>query len=248
MYSLDVNFLRERKQEAKPRKETQTQRQTFTPQGGGEDDKLPLIVGAIVGVALPAMVFGYQLIISQQIEGVEEDVSDLEQELGQLEGQQEEINQKEEELEEAEDNLTALADIFNTIKPMSAVLQDVRDRAPGNIQINSLQEGEQDSFDVEGIGESFEAVNYFVLTLKRSPFIEQESVNLQTASRTDFSVEIEELPQDVEEVSAARVISYTISFQLNDEPASELIANFEEKGATGLVTRIRTLQERGIIE
>ncbi|MFP4135252.1 MAG: PilN domain-containing protein [Halothece sp.] len=248
MYSLDVNFLRERKEQPAPRKDTETQKQKLDS-GGSADDKLPLIIGAIVGVTLPAAVFGYQLILSQQIQGVEGDVSDLEQDLGQLEGQEEQVAQKQEELEQAEENLTAFTDIFNTIKPMSAILQDVRDRAPSNLQINSLQESGEDSFSVEGIGESFETVNYFFLTLKRSPFIDSESVNLESANQTDFSVELaEELPEDVEEISPTPVISYTISFQLTDESASNLLDTLEEKGATGLVTRIRTLQDQGILQ
>lgn len=248
MYSLDVNFLRERKEQPAPRKDTQTQEQAVGSDSSAED-KLPLLVGAIVGVALPAAVFGYQLIISQQIQGLERQVSNLQQELSQLEGKAEQVTQKQQELERAEENLTALADIFNTIKPMSAILQDVRDRAPNNLKVTSLQESEEDSFSVEGIGESFEAVNYFFLTLKRSPFIDPESVNLETASRSEFNIELaEELPENVEEVSPSPVISYTISFQLNDEPASNLLDILEEKGAAGLVTRIRTLQNKGIVE
>lgn len=248
MYSLDVNFLRERKEQPAPRKDTETQKQTLDS-GGSANDKLPLIIGAIVGVALPAAVFGYQLILSQQIQGVERKVSELQQELSQLQGKAEQVTQKQEELERARENLKALADIFNTIKPMSAILQDVRDRAPRNLQVNSLQESGEDSFSVEGIGESFETVNYFFLTLQRSPFIDPESVNLESASQTDFSVELaEELPEDVEEISPTPVISYTISFQLNDKPASNLLNTLEEKGATGLVTRIKTLQDQGIVQ
>lgn len=248
MYSLDVNFLRERKEQPAPRKDTETQQQTLDS-GGSTDNKLPLILGGIVGVALPAAVFGYQLILSQQIQSEKRKVSELEQELSQLQDKAEQVTQKQEELKRAEENLTALADIFNTIKPMSAILQDVRDRAPRNLQVNSLQESGEDSFSVEGIGESFETVNYFFLTLQRSPFIDPESVNLESASQTDFNVELaEELPEDVEEVSPTPVISYTISFQLNDESASNLLDTLEEKGATGLVTRIRTLQDRGIVQ
>lgn len=248
MYSLDVNFLRERKEQPAPRKKPLTQEQAVDS-GVSAEDKLPLIIGAIVLVALPAAVSGYWWFTSQQIQELEGQVSNLEQELSQAEGDAEQVTQKQQELEQAEENLTALADIFNTIKPMSAVLQDVRDRAPSNLQINSLQESGEDTFSVEGIGESFEAVNYFFLTLQRSPLIERESVNLETASQSEIDIELaEELPEDVEEVSTTPVISYTISFQLNDDSASNLLDTLEEKGAMGLVTRIRTLQDRGIVQ
>ena len=249
MYSLDVNFLRERKEQPASRKETPTEQQEERTTVSEGEGRTPLFIGIGVGVALPAAVFGYNQIIAQQTQNLEREVSDLQQELNQFQAQQEQVTQKQEELKRAQENLTAFADIFNTIKPISAILQDVRDRAPSNVQVNAIQESEGDNFVLAGVGRNYEAVNYLFLTLQRSPLVQPESVTLQTASETEFSIEFtEELPDNVEEIAPPDVISYSISFQLNDKPASTLIGTLEEKGATGLVTRIRTLQQKGIVE
>lgn len=247
MYSLDVNFLRERRQTQ------QVPRETATQDEGQEiavspESNLPLIVGAVIAIALPAAVGGYWYFLNLQTTRVQNNITELEQELGQLQNQQQQVTQKEEELAQAEANLTALANIFNQIKPLSAVLEDVRDRAPSNIQINSFQQGEA-NLTLQGVGESYEAVNYFALTLQRSPIVDQDSVNLEVAERqaSDFQLS-EETSAVVGEVAPEPVISYTLSFQLNDQTASELLPFLQEQGATGLVTRIRTLEQKGIVQ
>jgi len=247
MYSLDVNFLRERRQTQQAPRETATRDQGEQAAVSPESN-LPLIIGAVVAVALPAVVGGYWYFLNVQTTRVQSNVAELEQELGNLQNQQQQVAQKREALARTEANLTALANIFNKIKPLSAVLEDVRDRAPSNLQINSFQQNAS-NFTIEGVGESYEVVNYFALTLQRSPIIIKESVNLQTATKqpSDFQLD-EETAALVGEITAKPVINYTISFQLNDQSASELLPFLQEQGATGLVTRIRTLEQRGIVQ
>ncbi len=252
MYSLDVNFLRERRQTQQAPRETQPSQDTRTEQLA--QSNLPLIIGAVVGVALPAVVGGVWYLTNVRIAQVQEEITVLEQELSRLQSQQEQVAQKQQELEQTRANLTALANIFNTVKPISAILEDVRDRAPDNVQISSFQEssGEEGlTYTLQGIGESYEAVNYFFLTLQRSPFVAPKSVNLQTANQGTTSVELAEnsppLPPETE-FSPEPIINYTISFRLNDQSASELLPVLQEKGAFGLVTRINTLREKGIVQ
>ncbi len=239
MYSLDVNFLRERRQTQQAPRETATRDQGEQAAVSPESN-LPLIIGAVVAVALPAVVGGYWYFLNVQTTRVQSNVAELEQELGNLQNQQQQVAQKREALARTEANLTALANIFNKIKPLSAVLEDVRDRAPSNLQINSFQQNAS-NFTIEGVGESYEAVNYFALTLQRSPIIIKETVNLQTATKQQPSARFGE-------ITAKPVINYTISFQLNDQSASELLPFLQEQGATGLVTRIRSLEQRGIVQ
>ena len=40
-------------------------------------------------------------------------------------------------------------------------------------------------------------------------------------------------------------VKYTISAQLNNAPSSELIEEINQKGSTGLVTRLKTLERKG---
>lgn len=250
MYSLDVNFLRERRESQQAPRETEPQEERAPAQT--VEGNLPLIIGAVVAVALPALVGGYWLYTTRQISQVEEEIAELEAQLQQLQSQQQLVTQKREELENAEVNLTALANIFNKIKPLSAILEDVRVRAPDNVQINSLQQSESEEgirFSVEGVGQSYEAVNHFFLTLQRSPFVVPKTVNLQTASEGSANIQlINESALPNVQFSPRPVINYTISFQLNDQSASELIQVLQEKGALGLVTRINTLEEKGIVQ
>jgi len=247
MYSLDVNFLRERRQTQ------QVPRETATRDQGGEtavspESNLPLIIGAVVAIALPATVGGYWYFLNLQTTRVQSNVAELEQELGNLQDQQQQVAQKREELAQAEQNLTALANIFNQIKPLSAVIEDVRDRAPNNIQVNNVQQQEE-NFTLEGVGESYEAVNYFALTLQRSPIVVKESVNLEVAAKQPSNFQLdEETAALVGDISPEPVITYTLAFQLNDRSASELLPFLQEQGATGLVTRIRSLEQRGIVQ
>lgn len=250
MYSLDVNFLKERREEKQQQKETQTAKPTTQiPELTGN---LPLIIGGVVGVALPAAVGGFWYLTTVQTAQVQRQISELEQELSQLQEQQQAVTQKRDELAQAEENLTALANIFNKIKPLSAILEDVRDRAPSNVQVNSLSQAETEGgiqFNLQGVGESYEAVNYFFLTLQRSPFVQPKSVNLQTASQTGLNLEfVNDPPEAIAELSPQQVINYSISFQLNNKSASELLPVLQEQGATGLVTRIRTLEAKGIVQ
>lgn len=250
MYSLDVNFLKERRQKEQPQKDTKTQQSSLNlPTLEGN---LPIIIGAAVGVALPAAVGGFWYLTTVQTAQLQQEITGLEQELSQLQNQQQQVSQKRQELEQAQQNLTAFANIFNKIKPLSAILEEIRDRAPNNVQINNLQQTSTEggiTFNLQGIGESYEAINYFFLTLQESPFIEAQTVNLETARQETFQIElINNPPEYLSGLSPKSVISYRISFQLNNKSASELLPILREQGAIGLVTRIQSLEQQGIVQ
>lgn len=249
MYSLDVNFLKERKKEQQEKKDTPEKKGLQIPSLTGN---LPLIIGAAVGLSLPAAVGGFWYLTNVQNERLRQEISALEQELSQLQGQQQQVTQKREELEQAQENLTAFANIFNQVKPLSVILEEVRDRAPDNIQIDSFEQSNSDdgiAFSLQGIGESYEAVNYFFLTLQRSPFVEPETVSLETAGQTEFQFQFFDDPPDaIADLSPRQVISYTLSFELNNKSASELLPTLRKQGAVGLVNRIQTLEQKGIIQ
>jgi len=254
MYSLDVDFLKKRRDDQKPQFEQKTFDRETSESFPSIEGNLPLIIGLVVGVSAIGVMGGYWLFLTkQQTPTVQRQIRQLEQELSQTQNKQQQVTQKREQLQQAETNLTALANIFNQIKPLSAILGDVRDRAPDNVQIQSFEQStnEQGStgFNVEGIASSYEAVNYFALTLQRSPFTNPKTVNVQTATKTNLNIElISDTPETIEEISPIQVINYQISFEVNDQPASNLLGALQEQGATGLVTRINTLEQKGIIQ
>jgi type IV pilus assembly protein PilN len=195
---------------------------------------------------------GFWYLTNLQKAQIQREITELEQELSLLQSQQQQVTQKRAELAQAETNLTALADIFNKIKPLSAILEDVRDRAPSNVQINAFQQAEADgtiTFNLTGVGESYEAVNHFALTLQRSPLVQAKTVNLQTAQKGQSNLQlVGDPPPVVGELSPQPIINYTLSFDLNDKKASELLPFLQEQGSIGLVTRIRTLERKGIVQ
>lgn len=244
MYSLDINFLKER----------QTEGQAATRTGGlggaALSEQLPLIGGGVVGVLIPALVGIWWMQLNNQTAQVNQEIAQLQAELSQLEASKEQIAALEAQRDAAQARAEQLTNIFEQIRPVSAVLQDVRDRLPPDVQVASLQHqqsgGGNVSISLSGVGRSYESINHFVLTLERSPFIEPETLQLQGASQTGYPGSPAE--GTVKGVSPESVVSYSLSFQLNQVSASELLGQLEAKGATGLATRIKTLQAKGLIE
>jgi type IV pilus assembly protein PilN len=104
---------------------------------------------------------------------------------------------------------------------------------------------------ISGLARSFDDVNDFVLTLKRSPFLEAEETRLLTAELIDNPTQIEfgeGIQSNNIEVELPQVVQYTISSQLTDLPASELFQDLERTLAVGLTARIQALRERGVIQ
>lgn len=241
MYSLDINFLNDRA--AKPEFEGGAGVQA------GPVNWTPAIIGAVVGL-LPLLAVGAAWLVLGNVN------SGLQQELTQLEGQLQEQEQAQQRLQEAiaqaeqaEEDAAALVTVFDQIKPWSALLQTFRDTVPNGVQISSIQQVEneegEDQITVSGNAVSFDDVNDFVLVLERSPFLNAEETQLQSANLIDNPTEVE-LPEDAPsgvEVRLPQVVQYTIVAGLSDLPASELLPELESTLSVGLTSRIQALQD-----
>lgn len=246
MYSLDVNFLKDRPE--------------IVGAGGGlkiekkaQPMKLetPLLLGGAVGIALPAIALVLLSLLNWQISKAENTSAQLDAEVADLQTQQANLAALQTEIEQANTEVQSLIQIFDQIKPWSAILQDIRERVPPGVQIESITEGEGETIVVSGFATTFNNVNDFLLTLQRSAFLENDATRIQSAQLVDNPVSLE-IPEGEEseniEVALPQVVGYTITTQINDVPASEILQELDRKGAVGLVTRIRTLREQGIIE
>lgn len=254
MYSLDINFLKEREQQ-QPQKRTETTTTGESP--SPVEGRLPVIIGAAVGLVPILIVIGSGLLLKARTARNQEIISQLEQEVQtgrKIQTDITELKQAQEATkEQAQQHLNTLVDIFKKIRSLYAILEDIRTRAPDNLQVNAIQqEGTQQdmSFQVEGVAGSFEKVNLFFLRLQRSPFVRAKSVNLETANQSQAKIQIEQMPEDLGEIAPANVISYQLSFDINDTPSSDeqMLTALQEAEATGLVARIRALQQQGLIE
>ncbi|GAB4381946.1 MAG: PilN domain-containing protein [Elainellaceae cyanobacterium] len=105
--------------------------------------------------------------------------------------------------------------------------------------------------NITGFARSFNDVNDFVLTLKRSPFLNAEEVRLVTSELVDNPTSVEFANEQTGgeiEVELPRVVEYTIQASLTNLPASELLQDLERTLSVGLATRIQALRDRGVIQ
>ncbi len=259
MYSLDVNFLNDRPE--------------YRPDVGGParpkaapGSMAPLFLGVAAGVFLPVAVVVLWLVLQNKNAELQTRIDALNVKLGELQKADEKVAAINAQAGQIKTETEALATVFNQIKPWSAMLQDIRDRVPAGVQVSTIQETDAPAataqnpnpapkVEISGVARSFNDVNDFLLTLQKSPFLKANQTQLVGADLRDNPTQIEvrqdPTPQtstpDVQ-VKLPQVVSYKIQTSLSDVPASDLLRELERKGAVGLVTRIRTLQQKGVIQ
>lgn len=253
MYSLDVNFLRDRAgYEVTEKKATQLK----MPAG----DLTPLFVGLGVGLAIPIFLGAGWWFLEARNNQLTQDIAQLEAENQRLEVEIGNINAIREETQRVKAETQGLVTVFDQIRPWSAMLQDFRDRIPTTVQINTIRQVEPTvpgrgqassnpagAIEVEGLARSFNDVNDFVLTLQQSQFLQSTSTRIATATLVDAPLPPWANERGVEEIQLPQVVQYTIQSNVSDIPASDLIRELEQKGAVGLVSRIRNMQRIGVI-
>lgn len=259
MYNLDINFLNDR--EERP-----------IPAGGAAGapapagDRTPILIGAAVAIALLAAVGGAWLFTNQQIASLTQENQELDNKLSDLQARQDRLDEVRLQTTAIQEETQALTTIFNQIRPWSAMLQDVRERIPGRVQITEIVQTTgipRESPDVEdgippssggveimGVACSFDDINDFILTLQRSPYFIKGETKLAIAELgdEDDNQVLGRCPGDPTSTQAVQLVDYTIRANLTEVPASELIDAFERSGTIGLVARIRALQDIGAIE
>ena len=266
MYSLDVNFLKDRAVQ----KSDKFSRYTKTSIGG----QTPIYLGLAVGVVLPAIVGVGWLVLQNQNAQLETKVQSIDAQLSSLGLAESEIKKIQEQTSQVQSETQALATVFNQIRPWSAMLQDLRDRIPTTVQIDSIKETTVASapvsaatatnsntantgqpaattagtggIQITGVARSFNDVNDFVLTLKQSAFLQPSETKIVTAELTENPLQGSVDPSV--KVKLPPIVKYTVESKLSNVPASEILRELERKGTLGLVTRIRTLQQKGVIQ
>ena len=246
MYNLDINFLRDRQLD----QTTEVTENLVEKKEASIADKIPIAVGAIVALIAPAIVFGYLQSVNAKTTGIKQEITEIEREIADLGNQNQKIEAANAEIQQVEQETAALVGVFERIKPWAAILQEVSDRTPPGVQVNSIQQsgsGEDMGINMAGTARSYADVNDFVLFLARSPFFDFNNIKLNTAGVTTFPVEIENednLPEN-SSLNIPQGIKFTISAQLENIPSSQLIEEIEKKGSAGLVTRLKTLEQKG---
>ena len=252
MYSLDVNFLKDRYLEDKSKTASKKTKESPTV---SLDDRLPYIWGGIALVFFPLLALLSWWMVNAQIGKMEKASKSLDGDLQSLQGQNAERAKLSQEVKQTEQQTQSLVTVFNYIKPWSAILNDIKSRTLPGVQIVSIEdsgaEGQQiQNLTIQGYAKTYDNVNDFLLALQGSRLLSAEKTIIKSAELIDLPVKWEgvDSSENGVEVVFPKVVSYTIATELNQVPASELLAELRSQGAIGLVARIRNLQQKGVIE
>ncbi|WP_421655701.1 PilN domain-containing protein [Leptothermofonsia sp. ETS-13] len=200
MHSLDINFLNDRP-EYRPDGGVRTRGARAVP----TDSRQPLILGLLAAILLPALAGGLLLFLQSRNADLEQRQVALDSQLGDIQAKQKQIESLRTETKQVKEETLALASVFNTLKPWSAVMQDFRDRIPPGVQILRVkqlpvQQGQPQpspspspspgatpgaptppvigNVEISGIANSFNDVNDFMLVLQKSAFLDPKETRL----------------------------------------------------------------------
>ena len=175
MYGIDINFLNDRQD--RPTEAIVPAAQSQKAPSAG---KLPMLIGAGVAIAALAGVGGYWMILQGQPKGLMAQQTELDSKLATLQQKLAQVDTVRQQTQAIDSEITALAGVFERIRPWSAIVRDVQGRTPSRTQISQLSqvapaddaatEGEPVSaaggLELSGNACSFDDVNDFMLTLK----------------------------------------------------------------------------------
>lgn len=105
---------------------------------------------------------------------------------------------------------------------------------------------------ISGVANTYTQINDFVLLLNQSPFFNGEKTKLIEAKLEENPTQLVAKSPDADSGTTKPqlqpVVKYTIETYLSLATASELLPQLQKNGALGLVNRIKTLEEKGVIK
>jgi type IV pilus assembly protein PilN len=266
MYSLDVNFLKDRHL-TEPGK---TASPVKVSPGFDFRQNLPTFIGLGVGVALLAIAGLCGVFLNWQKAQTEEQVRALDAELGQLQGRSKKLQDLKKQLAAIEGENNALVGVFERIRPWSAILQEIRLQIPPTVSVSGIQQVDlppdaaqgqttgRTQLKISGFARDYEAVNHYLLTLQGSPFLKADKTAIESASEADLLIPLDPrpiasipLPRSYlslkPTVTVPKGVKYTIVAELQDTPVTRQLPSIARNGAVGVVTRIKTLERQGVL-
>jgi type IV pilus assembly protein PilN len=132
MYNIDINFLNDRGD----RSEMGGSR-VVTP-----GDYRPLWIGGGVGVGLLALAAGLFTLLNFQNSSLQAKQAELDGKLGALTSRLKQVDSLKQQTASITAETNAYASVFNQIYPWSAMFQEIRERTPEGVQIQSIVQAE----------------------------------------------------------------------------------------------------------
>ncbi len=250
MYGIDINFLNDRVD--RPVDAIVVAGQAAPKPSLAR--KLPLLIGLMVALSALGGVGSYWMVLENQKKGLLAQSSALDSQLAELQQKIAQIDTVKQQTAAINSEIEALAGVFERIRPWSAIVRDVQGRIPTRTQILRLTqtaatESGSDAGGIElgGNACSFDDVNDFLLTLKSSPFLVSDSIEITTAS---LGAEVPgRCPGAAATEESAELVTYNITGDIESIPATALLNELNrQQESTGLAARIRALQATGAIE
>lgn len=133
MYSLDVNFLKDRPEFVKP--EQNKQKKKFNV-----GTNVPLVAGIALGAFLPLAVAGFWWWQQSEQGSLEAKIAEIQASLDKAAKEQGELQTVRQETNLYKQQTQALASVFNQIRPWSAMVKDISERVPPGIQITCISQ------------------------------------------------------------------------------------------------------------
>ena len=255
MYSLDVNFLKDRHLNRTVQTTSNFEISTVI----NLRKQLPLFIGVGVGAGFLALTGLLGLTVGWKTSETQAKIQQLDGELGQVQVQSKKLEDIRGELKAVEAKNKALVGVFNQIRPWSAIIQEIRQQTPSSVQLNSVQQVEVPAnpnqgqpnpaarLKISGFASNYEAVNDYLLTLQASPFLQGKKTVIESAALADLPLDVANQYKNIN-VTFPQVVQFVITAQLSDTPATQQLLNLARNGAIGVVTRINTLKRQGAIQ
>ena len=255
MYSLDVNFLKDRHLNRTVQTTSNFEISTVI----NLSKQVPLFIGGGVGAGLLALTVLLGVTVGWKTGETQAKIQQLDGELGQVQVESKKLEDIRGELKAVEAENKALVGVFNQIRPWSAILQEIRQQTPPSVQLTSVQQVEVPAapdqgqpnpatqLKISGFASSYEAVNDYLLTLQASPFLQGKKTAIESAALADLPVQVDNEYKNIN-ITFPQAVQFVITAQLSDTPATQQLLNLTRNGALGVVTRINTLKRQGAIQ
>jgi type IV pilus assembly protein PilN len=164
-----------------------------------------------------------------------------------------EIREQATTIEQQTENLVT---VFEQMRSWSAILQELGNRIPSKVQIESLEHQQittlstkTEQLEIRGYALNFKTVNQFLLNIGKSKLFNAKNSRITMAELVDAPPVTGAIvtQQSPVEFKPPQVVKYNMTISLNDVPVSNLVRELEKKGAMGLVEKIRHLERIGAI-
>ncbi|WP_017324399.1 PilN domain-containing protein [Synechococcus sp. PCC 7336] len=230
MYTPEINFLKQRQQQAAGGAVGTVISPTVAR--GIRSGANAVIIGAAFALVLVGAYGAVAFFVERRLANLKGELAQVETDLSRAEGEVAQLRQLENELNAINDRTSAFKSFFNQLRPWSSILEDFRQQVPANVWITEIR-AENRTVTIEGQSPSFDSVNDYQLTLLQSPLVENALLERAVLENTSGDAEAELLP----------TVEYSLQVTLTDRSVEDLFLTLSENGSTGLIRKIEILRD-----